>query len=440
MKETRKKRFSHYISRLIAALIVIAFLYLVKSVPEHFRPLKPHRIMAAISLGGLILIAWIMGDVFERISLPRITGYMVTGLVMGPYILGLIPLEAVRTLKFIDNVALALIALHAGNEVRLTLLKRRLTSILSITFFILLFSLTGVFTFIYVGGGHILPFLEGAPRRTILVVALLFGLIEVAKSPVTTIAILDETRARGRLAETTLGVVVLKDVLLIILFGIVMAVGARLAYPDEAHKSMVGQTLWHLFGSLGIGTAVGLVVRLLLRLIRENIYLLVIALALGLTILSKVLHVEVLLVSMTAGFIIVNFTRQQERFLEGIRSASPLIYLVFFPVASASLNITLVRETWFIAVIIIMIRKVMVFTGIYIGSRLVEDFPAMRRWGWMGFINQSGVTLALALVIGREFPEFGGHFTAIALSMIVLTDFYGPALFKYALHRAGETG
>jgi len=440
MEQGKKRALISFIPRLVAAGLVAGFLLLLRMTPDTLHAAGSSGVVAAISLGGLIVMAWVMGDIFQWIRLPRITGYMFTGLLAGPHILRLISRESVATLKFIDNVALSLIALHAGHEVRLELIKRRFKSIVSITFFILLFSLSGVFLFVFFGGRIFFPFLKDAPGRTVLLVALLFGLIEVAKSPVTTIAILDETRARGRLAETTLGVVVLKDVILIVLFGVVMAIGVRLAHPGEVHKGLLGETLWRLSGSLGVGGLVGFLVGGALGIIRRKTYLLVIGLALGLTLLSMGMHLEVLLASMTAGFVIENFTRHGKRFLGGVEAASPLVYLIFFPVASAALNLSLLRDTWFIAVIIIMLRKVMVFVGINVGSRLVEDFPAMRRWGWMGFINQSGVTLALAIIIGREFQEFGQQFKAIALGMIVITDFYGPALFKYALYKAGDIG
>jgi len=438
MKLFDKKSLVPFVSRLMAAGIALCLLYVSKMTPEELPPEQKEGILAAIALGGLIILAWVMGDLFQRLSLPRITGYMITGLITGPHILRLMNVETVSSLKFIDNLALSLIALHAGHEVKLGLLRRRFKSIVCITFFILLFSLCGVFVFIYFGGSYIFPFLKEAPRKTILVVALLFGLIEVAKSPVTTIAILDETGARGPLAETTLGIVILKDVILIILFGIMMTVCGRILYPQKAQGGLLGETLWHLFGSLGMGVLIGIIVGFLLKITQERMYILVAALALCLTLLSLVLHLEVLMVSMTAGFMIQNFTAQGKRFLSGIEAISPITYIIFFPVASASLDISLLRDAWAAAVMILILRKIMVFTGINVGSRLTEDFPAMRKYGWMGFINQSGVTLALALIIGKKFPEFGSHFKAVALGMIVITDFYGPALFKFALFKSGE--
>lgn len=438
MKIRTKKPLIPFISRLLAAGIVLGLLYMVKMTPETLAPEEKQGFQAAIALGGLIVLAWVMGDLFKRLSLPRITGYMVTGLIAGPHILNLMNVKTVASLKFIDNLALSLIALHAGHEVKMSLIRRRFKSIVSITFFILLFSMCGVFLVVYFAGSHFIPFLKGAPHKTIFVVALLFSLIEVAKSPVTTIAILDETKAKGPLAETTLGAVILKDVVLIVIFGIVISIGTRILYPERAHGGFMEETLWHLFGSLGVGGILGFLVGFLIKFTPRRMYIFVIALALCLTLISIALNLEVLLVSMVAGFVIENFTSQGKRFLAGIKYASPITYLIFFPVASASLDLSILKDAWFVAVILLMVRKVMVFTGINVGSRLVEDFPIMRRYGWMGFVNQSGVTLALALIIGRKFPEFGNYFKAIALGMIVITDFYGPALFKYALHKAGE--
>lgn len=425
--------------RIMAALVVVLIMHWVQF--SGYQTGLAARTDATMALGALLIMAWVMGDIFQRIALPRITGYMITGLLAGPYLLGLMTKQTVSTMKFIDNVALALIALHAGHEVKISLLRTRLKTILSVTFGILLFSLTGVFIMVMLTGRHLFPFLEDAPHRIVFIVALLFGLIEVAKSPVTTIAILDETKAKGPLSEITLGVVVLKDVILIVLFGVVMSITTRIAYPLKSQGSFFGETAWHLFGSLAAGTIIGFVIGQLLKVVKANLYLLIIGLALFLTLLSNALHLEVLLVCLTAGFIIQNYTGQGKRLLTGVERATPFVYLIFFPVASASLNLSLLKQTWLVCIPIILLRKVLVFTGINFGLRFAgDDFPNMRKYGWMGFINQSGVTLALALIIGKRFPEFGAYFKAIALGMIVMTDLYAPAMFKYALYRSGEIG
>ena len=434
----QKKQIQTFLLRLAAAALVILFLYAMRAARESGRFPGSRGTMAAVALGGLIILAWAAGDLFQWIGLPRMTGYMMTGLVTGPYMLKLISLESVHTLKFIDHVALTLIALRAGHEVRLSLLRRRLKGILSISFSLVILSMVAGFLLIFFGGRYFLPFLRDAPGRTVLLVALLFSVIEMAKSPVTTIAILDETRAEGPLAETTLGVVIVNDVILIVLFGLVMALGTRIANPGEVKAGFIKEVLWHLFGSLGAGALIGWLVSLALKWIQRWLFLLVIGFSLGLTLLCHALHLEILLVCLTAGFVMENFTRQGGRMLGGIEDVTPLVYLIFFPVASASLDLSVVRTSWVAAAVILTARKLIIYSSVRLGSRLANECEAVRKYGWMGYINQSGVTLVLAILIAEEFPEFGSHFKAIALAVIVITDVYAPAMFKYALYRAGE--
>jgi len=423
---------------MIAAALAAGFLYIVKTAPSYITEAQSPGILSAVGLGAIIILAWVMGDLFEKMGLPRMTGYMITGLLFGPYLLNLVTAPMVSTLKFIDHIALTMIALRAGHELKIRLLRTRIKSILIISLFLVGISFIVGFCFVFFGGRIFFPFMKNSPQRTIILVALLFGLIEMAKSPVTTIAILDETKARGPFSETILGVVIVNDVILIILFGLVMSLGSRLVRPEEVKPGFLKETLWGLFGSIGIGAGIGFVVGLLLKRIRKSRYLIMIILSLGITLLARFLHLELLLLSLSAGFVIENFTKQGKDLLSGLEEISPFIYLVFFPVASASLDLSALKHTWHVALLILVLRKLIIFISVWWGSRVSEDFPEMRRYGWMGFINQSGVTLALAIIIGNDFPEFGEAFKALALSIIVITDIYAPAFFKFALHRVGE--
>jgi Kef-type K+ transport system membrane component KefB len=137
---------------------------------------------------------------------------------------------------------------------------------------------------------------------------------------------------------------------------------------------------------------------------------------------------------------IENFSKRSEHFLEGMENSIPFIYLLFFPVNGASLDLSLLGSLWKAAVVILILRCVLVFGGVWLWGRFVRDFPNMRRYGWMGFLNQESVTMALALIMAHEFPALGEPIKALMLAMIVLTDLYAPAMFKFALYRAGETG
>ena len=394
---------------------------------------------ASISLGALIIIAWVAGDLFERIRLPRITGYVLTGLILGPHLLNVIMAPSVSALKFIDNIALALIGLHTGQELQISLLKKRFRSILTLTFSLLLFTVGGSFVFVYFTGKYFLPFMADASGSVLLVGAIIIAYLEGTKSPVSTIAILDETNSSGALSETTLGTVIFKDLIMALLLGVILAVCGNMIHLGEP-----GGILFSIFRfvtvSLSLGFIIGLVTGLCISFLRGGAYLVIIILALFITATSHALHLEVLLVGGAAGFIIRNFSRGSENFLQGLGYSTPFIYLLFFPVNAASLDLSLLGTLWKAALLILALRFILVFGGVWFWSKLGKDFPAMRRYGWMGFLNQESVTMALALTIAHGLPELGEPVKALMLTMVVISDLYAPAMFKYALYKSGEAG
>jgi len=394
---------------------------------------------AAISLGALIIVAWTAGDLFERIRLPRITGYVITGMLMGPYILKLIPAASVRTLKFVDKIALALIGIHAGQELNLRLLRRRLKDIVTLSLTVLGFTVIGTFLFILFWGHRFLPFLSGEPWSIVIVVAVIIAYLEGAKSPVTTIAVLDETGARGPVAETTLGAVIFKDLVMALLLGVIIVICGRISHLGDVQQGMLSPIFRFVMVSIVTGLVIGLAAGSILNFVRAHAFVLILGLALLLTILSDAFHLEVLLVGGAAGFVIENYSRKSEHFLEGLEQSTPFIYLLFFPVNGAALDLSLLGSLWQAAVVILALRFALVFSGVWVWARVGRDFPAMRRWGWMGFLNQESVTMALALILAHEFQRLGEPIRALMLAMVVITDLYAPALFKYALYKSGET-
>lgn len=399
---------------------------------------------ATVALGFVILVAYNVGVVFRRIGLPKLTGYMVTGVIFGPYVIGFLSKEVVMQLKLIDNIALSLIAFSAGRELKLRMLKERAKSIFSITFFAMTMDFLAVSLFVFFASSLALrlglfPFLKDMSIQTRMVVALLFGCLSLAKSPVTTIAVIEESNARGHFTETVLGVIILKDILLLIFFAIVLSLAKRIVFSQEAFNLVYfAKISWKLLGSLVVGSAVGVLLSLYIRFIKQELVFFVISAAFLATLIANQLKLDPLLLSMSAGFFIENFSKEGDAFLSAIKKGSTLVYIIFFAMAGAGLNLDTLKDVWFIAVILLIVRGSSTWFGISTGSRMVENFAPMRRYGWTGFINQAGVTLAIATIIENTFPQFGPSIKAIALAMIAITDYIGPPLFRWALIKSGE--
>jgi Kef-type K+ transport system membrane component KefB len=391
-------------------------------------------------LGFLLLASYLAGGTARQISLPQITGYLVIGILVGPSVLGIIPREVVVDFRFVNGVALALIALSAGGELRIDSIRKRLKSIALITTsqIVLVFAVVTLFVFL---ARDLVGFLEGQPTRVALAVALIFGLVAVAKSPATTIAVITEEKAGGILTDTVLGITVLKDVIILILIAVVIPLAVTIVDPASGFDlSEVAAMLVEILGSLAVGLALGWGIRWYLRKIGAHPILFVLGVAFGSVVLGEHFHLESILVAMAAGFFVQNFSDRGHHLLEALEVNSLPLYALFFAVAGADLDILVLRDVWGIAAVIIGARVLALIGSTYLGAVVSGDPPVIRSTAWMGFLAQAGITLGLANIVRERFPVWGGEVATVIVAMIAVNQLIGPPLFRYSLIRAKESG
>jgi Kef-type K+ transport system membrane component KefB len=164
------------------------------------------------------------------------------------------------------------------------------------------------------------------------------------------------------------------------------------------------------------------------------------ALGYGVTEGLHYLHFDPLLALLIAGFVVQNFSRQGDKFLHAVEQTAAVVFVVFFATAGAHLDIPLLRQVWPVALALAGARGIVSYVGHRFATRLAEETPVVRRWGWMSLISQAGLTLGLAAAIERVFPELGGGFAALVIGTVAINEMVGPVLFKLALDRTGETG
>jgi len=419
-------------------LTLIAFIGIMHAVGFLRVPGTPHG-SATLFLGFLLLASYLAGRAAKTVSLPQITGYLIIGILVGPYVLGILSQETVVGFRFVNGVALALIALSAGGELRVGFLRKRFRSIGIITTFQVLFMFSFVAAFVFLARSQI-DFLKGEPPRVAVAVALLFGLVAVAKSPATTIAIITEEKARGVLTDTVLGITVVKDVVILILIAIFIPLAATIVDPTGGFSfDAVWEILLEILGSLVVGLLMGWLVTQYLRRVREYRILFILGVAFLAVFLGEWLHMEAILIAMAAGFYVQNFSRQGRRLIHALEANSLPIYAIFFAVAGADLNFTVLRSAWVIATSMILIRLFALWISTYMGARLAGDPLVLRRHAWMGFVAQAGVTLGIANMIRDRFPIWGVELSAVIIAMIAVNQLVGPPAFRWALIRAGES-
>jgi Kef-type K+ transport system membrane component KefB len=391
--------------------------------------------------GFLVLGAYSMGEIATQLSLPKITGYLLTGVLFGPQLAGIVGVEVIDELEPVNRLAIALIAFLAGAELRwkelrdhLKALSIMLASELLLTFGLVVGTLMVLQEFV--------PFLQGLPVREALALSAVFGVVAIVHSPAVVLALLTETRARGPVTRTILSIVLVADVVVVLAFSASLAI-ARIMVPSSAATSAAsaGALAWELGGSVLVGAALGAAVALYLRFVERELMMFALIIAFLGSEIARLVHVETLLMLLVAGFVTENSTRHgAEALLRAMeRSAAP-VFVVFFALAGASIHLDALASIWPLALAVVAARTTGIFVGTRFGARLAGVSETERKYTWLGLIAQAGVAIGLATVLTEQYPDRGVEMRTLILSVIAINELGGSILGRLALSRSGEIG
>ena len=389
--------------------------------------------------GILLLTADTFGAIAYDLRLPRLIGYLVAGLALGPSVAGIVPAGVLEDLGMMKRLAVGLIGLLAGAELRISDLRERHRLIL----LVLAFQTTAVLA-VLLGAALLLrswlPFLDGLADGRLFFVALLFAVILTVNSPMITLAILTETRASGPLARTTLGVVLVADVIIILLFtGAFSLAQASLGGATAGAPEILLRLLREVFGSIAAGAIIGGVLTLYLRFVKRELVVFAVVVVFATAAAAQALHFEFLLSLLVAGFLVENVAPVRAEPLVAILHQAALpVFVIFFAMAGAELHIQEFASVWPLVVLIALVRIAAVFASTTYAGRLARAEPAVARYGWTGLVSQAGVALGLATIVADRLPGVGLAMQALTIGVIAFNETVGPILFRRGLERAGE--
>lgn len=391
------------------------------------------------AVGFLLLAGTLTSELTAPLGLPHLTGYLIAGIASGPHVLRLVDEHTVKSLSPVNTLALALIALAGGAELDLGQVRKGAKSLgwalLVQTVFVLI-----VATSVFIAARPIIPFARNLPLGAAIGIALCWGALQVTRSPSATLGILSQTRATGPLATFTLAFVMVSDVIVVVLLATVIGIARPLIDPGASFTFDSFVRLGHeMFGSVAIGTTLGLVIAAYLRLVNRQMLVVLLVLGFGVTTALDYLQYDSLLTFMMAGFIVRNMSAQGHKFVTYIEQTGTVVYVVFFAIAGADLDVPLLRALWPVALILGGTRMVTTWIAARTASRIAKDTPQLKRWAWSGLVSQAGLTLGLSVVVAREFPSIGTPFRALAIATVAINEMLGPILFKFALDRLRET-
>ncbi len=408
-------------------------------------------LILTLSFGFVALAAQQFGKAATRLGLPKITGYLLAGIIAGPFVLGLMPTGSTDTLRYIDELALGVIAFVAGSELYLKEIRGRIRSIGWITGGVVLTASFAIGLALFALTWFI-PFTQDAPLVTRIAIALLGATVLLALSPASTIAVIQEARAKGTFTRTVLGVTVTMDVVIILLFAVSVAVAGALLGGDSFDQGFILLLLVDIGAAVLLGVITGKLLQWILgRSMRRWLKataVLVIGYALfwgsyellGLSreLLPFEIHVEALLAAMIAGFFVTNYTTHRDEFAQILHDISPWVYVAFFTLTGVALKLDILLTALPIALALFVVRAVGIGIGSLGGNALAGEPRRNGRYLWMGLITQAGIALGLAREVAVEFPLLGDNFATLIIAVVVLNEVAGPILFKIALQRVGD--
>lgn len=403
------------------------------------------------SFGLITLSSRRMGQFFTVLRLPMITGYIFTGILAGPFLLGLIPVDSEPMVGLVDSLALGFIAFSAGGELYLKELRARMRSIRIVAMSLVLSTFTLGGTAVFLLSDYV-PFMRDMPLAGRVAVALLAGAILVARSPSSAIAVIHELRAKGPFTQTALGVTVVMDVIVIIVFSVNSSIADALLTDLAFNVTFVLLLLMEVAFSIGIGFVIWWILQLLLSRHIHPYLKIVGILAVGYSAFAlsdavrEFTHerftvevlLEPLLICMIAGFLITNNGPYRDEFLNLLQKIAPAVYAMFFTLTGATLSLNVLTDIWVISLVVFVVRLGAIFIGSSLGGTLAGDPVAHNRISWMAYVTQAGVGLGLAKEVAGAFPDWGSAFAAMMISIIVLNQVIGPTLFKTAINLAHE--
>lgn len=375
-----------------------------------------------------LLLSIFAGKLVKLVHLPNVTGYIIIGLIAGPFCLGILPKEFVEELSFVADLALGFIAFSIGAEFKLSYLKQVGKAPIIIAIFEALMAIVVVDLALILTGND-------------LQFSLVLGAIAAATAPAATLMVVRQYKAKGPVTQTLLPVVALDDAVALMGFGLSVAVAK--AIGTKGNVSIVGtlmEPLIEIFGGLLFGAFLGVVFRSLIRLFtgrgnRLAVSIAMVCLCLG---VSELAGLNSLLGCMAMSAVLVNTSNESDIIFEQLDRMTPPVFMLFFLVSGAELDLRILPTVGLIGIIYIIFRVVGKLTGAYVGAKISKSPEVVKKYLGLTLIPQAGVAIGLATISMEVVPEFGSKIKAIVLCGTIIYELFGPVITKLALMKAGE--
>lgn len=384
-----------------------------------------------ISIAVMLIAGYIMARVAKKLRLPNVTGYIVAGILIGPYCIDVIPAFVIDGMSFLADIALAFIAFSTGEFFKLSVLKKSGAKNIVITVFEALLASILVFIIMYFALGLSLPF------------SIVLGALAAATAPASTMMTIRQTRSKGDFVDTLLQVVALDDVVGLVAFSVAIAVATATLSGSVTATSIALPIVYNVVVFV-LGGALGFLLKLLIsKRSTDNRLIIAVAIILGFCGVCSLMDVSPLLGCMAMGTVYMNFSGDDKLFKQ-LNYFSPPILLLFFVRSGANFNLGALVSSGqsfagtsllVVGIVYFFVRIVGKYAGAFLGCLTVKKDKKVRNYLGLALIPQAGVAIGLATLASRTIGgDMGSAMETIILASSVLYELIGPACAKLALY------
>ncbi len=380
-------------------------------------------------LGIAIFVGLVGGKLANFFKLPNVSGYIVAGLLLGPSFINFFTSGEAAGLGIISEIALAAIAFGIGSEFRLADIKKTGKGILVITVAEVIGAVAVVFFVMFV--------LLRQPFEFSLVIASM----SAATAPAGIIMVIRELKAQGPLVRTILPVVAIDDALGIIVFSISLSI-AKLTSGTASFSlfQIIWAPLYEILGSVVLGAVLGAALSFLSHKMksRDEMLSLVLGFILLATGAANYFKFSALLTCMMMGSVVVNVLQNANRIFTLVSDFTPTINLLFFTLAGAGLDLSVLSKVGILGISYIFARAAGKILGATAGAKQVKAEKKVVRYLGMSLLTQGGISIGLSIIVARELPAFSEAIITVILFSVLVYEIVGPILAKIAIQKAGE--
>ena len=386
------------------------------------------------SLGLILLFALLVGHLVKVARIPEVTGYLVAGMLVGPSVLGWVSEDNLQSLHVFSEVGLGLILFSIGGAFEFVRMRRIGRRVLAVTL-----AESGSTALLVASG----LFAIGQPWQ----VALLLGAISVETGAASTLMVIRENNASGDFTEALTGVIGLNNILALLSFSVIaatidlslLASGAELSVGGVARA--IFPLVWQLVGSAALGFLVGLMLASWASQVVESgeTLILLVGCVLLTVGVATALGLSSLVASLAVGATLANLSTRSRRLFVALSRTDPPLYVIFFVLAGADLNLALLPSLGALGAVYVLCRATGKIGGAWIAARRVEAPRPMQRFLGLSILAQAGLAVGLVLVTRERFPDIAPTVTTVVLGAVVIFEIAGPLSARFALDRTGES-